>query len=164
MSSSTGGHFAAIVQATLGLLVLGALARADEITLRSGATLHGHVTEGPLPNHARGVEVETASGSRIVLSRSAPWVRSPHDRSAGAAKGRPSTSGKEGGTASLKATAPSGVVGSAKIGAFYAGDVNYLASWSPLAAVTLGELVIEGWQFANLVFLNRNGKGRLLTG
>jgi hypothetical protein len=69
MSSSTGGHFAAIVQATLGLLVLGALARADEITLRSGATLHGHVTEGPLPNHARGVEVETASGSRIVFER-----------------------------------------------------------------------------------------------
>jgi len=69
MQNSTGGHFAVILQATLGLLILGAGVGADEITLRSGATLHGHVTEGPLPNHARGVEVETASGSRIVFER-----------------------------------------------------------------------------------------------
>lgn len=48
----------------------------------------------------------------------------------------PTTSGPEGGTASLTATVPSGATGAAKIGAFYAGDVHYLASWSALTATT----------------------------
>jgi hypothetical protein len=69
MQRSTGRHFAFVLRAGLGLLILGSRAGADEITLRSGATLHGHVSEGPLPNRARGVEVETASGSRIVFER-----------------------------------------------------------------------------------------------
>jgi len=48
----------------------------------------------------------------------------------------PSTTGNEGGTASLKAAAPSGLTGASKVGAFYGGDVNYLSSWSALSAVT----------------------------
>jgi hypothetical protein len=48
----------------------------------------------------------------------------------------PSTSGNEGGTASLEATAPSGLTGQSKVGAVYGGDVHYLASWSALSAVT----------------------------
>jgi subtilase family serine protease len=48
----------------------------------------------------------------------------------------PTTSGNEGGTASLKTQAPAGLKGSAKIGAFYGGDVHYLASWSALDAVS----------------------------
>jgi len=44
----------------------------------------------------------------------------------------PSTSGNEGGTASLKAAIPGGL-GTGKVGAFYGGDTSYLASWSPLS-------------------------------
>ncbi len=45
------------------------------------------------------------------------------------------SAGPEGATASLKATAPAGATGGAKVSAFYGGDVNYLASWSTLASV-----------------------------
>lgn len=44
----------------------------------------------------------------------------------------PSTSGNEGGTASLKAAIPGGM-GTGKVGAFYGGDTSYLASWSSLS-------------------------------
>ncbi len=70
MPKSSGGHLASALLAAFAVWTLGTPASADEVTLRSGATLHGHVTEGPLPNHARGVEVETAGGSRIVFERS----------------------------------------------------------------------------------------------
>ncbi len=55
----------------------------------------------------------------------------------------PSTSGNEGGTAQLTATAPvgllqadAGLTGGGKIGAIYGGDIHYLASWSALQQVT----------------------------
>ncbi|MGD0524516.1 MAG: protease pro-enzyme activation domain-containing protein [Polyangiaceae bacterium] len=47
----------------------------------------------------------------------------------------PSTSGNEGGTASLTVAIPGGL-GTGKVGAFYGGDIDYLASWSPLSALT----------------------------
>jgi MYXO-CTERM domain-containing protein len=43
----------------------------------------------------------------------------------------PTSSGHQGGTASATAIAPPGVLGKAKVVAFYAGDGHYLASWSP---------------------------------
>ncbi len=46
----------------------------------------------------------------------------------------PSTSGNEGGTASLKVAIPGGM-GTGKVGAFYGGDTGYLASWSSLSAL-----------------------------
>jgi len=47
----------------------------------------------------------------------------------------PSTSGTEGGTASLKVAIPGGM-GTGKVGAFYGGDTSYLASWSSLSPLT----------------------------
>jgi len=47
----------------------------------------------------------------------------------------PSTSGNEGGTASLKVAIPGGL-GKGKVGAFYGGDISYLASWSSLSSLT----------------------------
>ena len=61
----------------------------------------------------------------------------------GAATITPSATSAEGGTATLMAKAPAGLLqadaglmGGAKIGAVYGGDTHYLASWSSLAAVT----------------------------
>ena len=48
----------------------------------------------------------------------------------------PSTSGNEGGTATLTAQVPGGATGTAKIGAFFGGDVHYLASWSTLSSAS----------------------------
>ena len=47
----------------------------------------------------------------------------------------PSASGNEGGTASLKVAIPGGM-GTGKVGAFYGGDTNYLASWSALSSLS----------------------------
>jgi hypothetical protein len=47
----------------------------------------------------------------------------------------PSTSGNEGGKASLKVAIPGGM-GTGKVGAFYGGDTSYLASWSSLSSLS----------------------------
>jgi hypothetical protein len=48
----------------------------------------------------------------------------------------PTTSGSEGGVASALITVPGGVLGIARVVAFYGGDAHYLASWSAVSTVS----------------------------
>jgi hypothetical protein len=69
MHTSTGLRSAICVGCAVGVFGFCARARADEVTLQSGATIRGHVSELQLPDHSKAVEIRASSGALVVLER-----------------------------------------------------------------------------------------------
>ena len=71
MLISTRWRLAGCPACVFALLIFADHAPADEVTLKSGATVRGRATEVRLPDHSRVVEIQTSTGGLIVLERDA---------------------------------------------------------------------------------------------
>jgi hypothetical protein len=69
MRLSTGWRYATGAACTTAALLFVARVGADEVTLQTGAIVHGHASEVHLPDHSKAVEIRTASGALIVFDR-----------------------------------------------------------------------------------------------
>jgi hypothetical protein len=68
---STRWRLAGCPAFVFALLIFADHAAADEVTLKTGATVRGRATEVRLPDHSRVVEIQTSTGALIVLERDA---------------------------------------------------------------------------------------------